>query len=130
MKQRHYAFWIGTLLVLAAAAGLVSSSRQERALVASVLGRGDASRGPELMRHYGCAGCHTINGVPGADGKVGPSLKDLRARVFVGGGLRNTGDDLVRFILAPDEAAPRTAMPRTGISEQEARDVVTFLYAQ
>jgi cytochrome c len=131
MKKRFHALWAGILVVLAGAgAGQVASSRHERAVVAGALVNGDADRGPKLMRNYGCAGCHTIDGVPGADGKVGPSLADLRARVFVGGSLRNTADDLVRFIVAPNDVARRTAMPRTGISEQEARDVVTFLYAQ
>lgn len=131
MKKRHHAVWIATFGILAAAvAGQVASDRHERALIAEALGRGHASNGPELMRRYGCAGCHTIDGVAGADGKVGPPLADLRARVYLGGGRRNSGDELVRFIVAPDEASPNTAMPRTGITEREARDVVTFLYAR
>jgi cytochrome c2 len=131
MKKRHHALWIGTLAILAAAvAGQLASDRNQRGLIAEALGRGHASRAPELIRRYGCGGCHTIDRIPGADGKVGPPLTDLRARLYVGGSRLNSGDALVRFIVAPDESAPHTAMPRTGISEPEARDVVTYLYAQ
>ena len=35
---------------------------------------GDAERGPALIRAYGCAACHAVPGVEGADGNVGPPL--------------------------------------------------------
>jgi cytochrome c len=131
MRLRLHLLWFGGLI---AVAGVVifafASDRRERTGIAAALARGDADRGPNLMRRYGCAGCHTIAGVQGADGKVGPPLVDLRARVYVGGGHRNTADNLTRFIVAPNEIVPDSAMPKTGISEQEARDVVTYLYAQ
>jgi len=100
------------------------------AAVAVALTGGDPSRAPALITRYGCGGCHAVPGVPGADGKVGPPLAALRERVYVGGVARNTGPTLIRWIVAPDELSPRTAMPRTGISEAEARDVAAFLYAR
>src|SRR5581483_4840173 len=52
--------------------------------VAKALTHGDEARAPALMIRYGCAGCHTIPGVPGADGQVGPELSGLVHRVYIG----------------------------------------------
>jgi cytochrome c1 len=66
--------------------------------------------------------------VPGAQGKVGPTLSDLREQVYIGGVVRNTPDNLVGWIVDPQHFSPGSAMPRTGITEGEARDVAAFLY--
>jgi cytochrome c2 len=91
---------------------------------------GDASRAPPVLRRFGCSGCHEIPGIEGADGKVGGSLSDIRKRVYVGGVLNNTPDNLVQWIVAPQKFSSRTAMPVTGISEPEARDVAAYLYSR
>jgi cytochrome c len=111
------------------AAAVIGSQRQQSDVALALTG-GDASRAPPLMRRYGCAGCHTIPGIPGADGLVGASLKDLRSRVYVAGVLPNNTDNLVKWIVSPTDFNPRSAMPRTGISESEARDVAAYLYGQ
>ncbi len=111
------------------AAREVMAARQ-RAAVARALTGGEPARGPALMRRYGCAGCHTIPGVPGADGQVGPDLAGLRQRVFIGGVVRNGADNLIRWITDPHALSPYTAMPVTGISQSEARDVAAFLYTR
>jgi cytochrome c len=105
------------------------SQRQTRD-VASAMTGGYPSRAPELIRRYGCAGCHTIPGIPGGDGQVGGPLKDIRQRVYVGGVVLNSPDNLTRWMVAPQTFSPRTAMPATGISEAEARDVAAYLYSQ
>lgn len=82
------------------------------------------------MMANGCAGCHTITGVPGAHGLVGPRLDaTLATKVYVGGVLSNNPENLIRWIRAAREINPHTAMPSTGISEREARDVAAYLYA-
>ena len=88
------------------------------------------ARAPEIMRRYGCGGCHTIPGLAGADGQVGPPLTGLVHRVYVGGGASNSPDNLITWIVSPQTFAPHTAMPATGITEAEARDVAAYLYAQ
>jgi cytochrome c2 len=90
---------------------------------------GDASHAPEIMRRYGCTGCHTIPGIAGADGQVGTPLAGLRSRVYIAGVATNSPNNLVRWIVAPQAFSPRTAMPATGITESEARDVAAYLYA-
>jgi cytochrome c len=131
--SRRMASTIGTAgLVVAAAlaAGFVRSERQQNERVARAMTGGDPSRAPALIRRYGCAGCHTIAGIPGGDGQVGASLSDLRSRVYIAGVASNTPDNLVQWIVTPQTYSTRTAMPTTGISESEARDVAAFLYAQ
>jgi cytochrome c1 len=104
----------------------LSTTRQEQ--IALALTGGDASRAPPLLRRYGCAGCHNIPGIPGADGLVGPPLGDLRQRVFIAGKLPNTAGNLVKWIVAPTSIHPASAMPNTGVSESEARDIAAYLY--
>jgi cytochrome c1 len=120
------------VLALAAAAAWLGidawNSWQQRDQVARVLTQGDPSRALPLMRRYGCAGCHTIPGIAGADGQVGGSLADIRKRVYIGGVADNTANDLLRWIVSPQSFSPHSAMPATGISEAEARDIAAYLY--
>jgi cytochrome c len=115
--------------VLAAAALVAWKDQHQARGVAVAMAGGDPARAPDIIRRFGCAGCHTIPGIPGGDGKVGGPLTDLKGRVYVGGVATNTADNLVAWIVSPQTFSPRSAMPATGISEEEARDVATFLYA-
>jgi cytochrome c2 len=101
----------------------------QRTAIAKALTHGDLDRAPALITRYGCGGCHTIPGAPGADGKVGPDLSGLIQRVYLGGVLRNTPVNLVQWVVDPQRYLARSAMPATGISEPEARDVAAYLYA-
>jgi len=126
---------IGTALIagLVAVVGTTTmawSSRQENERVARAMTGGDPSHAPALMRRYGCGGCHTIPDLSGADGQVGPPLTDLRRRVYIGGAANNSPDNLVQWIVSPQTYSPRTAMPATGITEAEARDVAAYLYSR
>ena len=106
------------------------NAMQQQHETARLMTQGDASKAPASLRRFGCSGCHEIPGISGADGKVGGSLSDLRKRVYIGGVLNNTSDNLIQWIVSPPKFSPRTAMPVTGISEAEARDVAAYLYAR
>lgn len=106
------------------------NAMQQQRETARLMTQGDASKAPAVMRRFGCSGCHEIPGIAGADGKVGGSLSDLRKRVYIGGVLNNTSDNLIQWIVSPPKFSPRTAMPVTGISEAEARDVAAYLYSR
>ena len=121
------------VIVLAAAAALsvgyyYKGSRELRAAAVALTG-GDPDRGPDLMVRYGCAGCHTIPGVRRAVGLVGPPLEDVGRRMYIAGVLENTPENLINWIVDPRAADPKTAMPVTGISREEARHVAAYLYA-
>lgn len=88
----------------------------------------DAAQGPVLMRHYGCVSCHAIPGVDGARGQVGPSLDQFGRRTYIAGVLRNEPDNLVRWLRAPQSVVPGNAMPDTGVTERDARDIAAYLY--
>lgn len=60
---------------------------------------------------------------------MGPPLDGLSRRVYVASVLLNTSDNLIAWIVDPPGIDPHTAMPRTGITEPEARDVAAFLYS-
>jgi cytochrome c len=133
VSQTWFAVALLTILLTAGGAYGVWSAldiRRQTIESAKALTAGDPTNGASLLRRYGCSGCHTISGVPGADGKVGPSLEKLRERVFIAGRLRNSGDNLVHWILRPQEFDAHAAMPPTGITASEARDVAAYLYAQ
>jgi cytochrome c1 len=102
---------------------------RQRDQFAAALVNGNASAAPALMRTYGCAGCHEIRGIRGPGGRIGPPLTKVGERVYLAGMLANTPDNLVRWIVNPKGVNPQTAMPVTGISEREARDVAAFLLA-
>jgi cytochrome c len=117
-------------IITASAAAVVYSSRSQTDRVARVITGGEANRAPAILRRYGCSGCHTIPGIPGADGQVGTSLEGIRSRVYVGGVATNSSENLIRWIVSPQSFNPASAMPATGISENEARDVAAYLYAR
>jgi cytochrome c len=121
---------MAVIIASAAAAGMTWRTQHQSNSVAIAITGGDLSRAPDTIRRYGCAGCHMIPGIPGGDGQVGGPLADIKHRVYVGGVLTNSPSNLVRWIVSPQAFSPRTAMPTTGISEAEARDVAAYLYSR
>ena len=105
------------------------SDAQENEAVARAITGGNPAQASAYFTRYGCGGCHTIPGVTGADGEVAPPLAGLRKRVYVGGVLRNSPENLIAWIVEPQRFSPNSAMPATGISESEARDIAAYLYA-
>jgi cytochrome c len=85
---------------------------------------------PDLMIRYGCPTCHVIPGVPGAAGKVGPSLQDLSQRSYLAGTLQNSPDNLVLWIQHPQRIHPGTAMPEMDFTAEDAREIASFLEAR
>lgn len=132
IRIRRGLIFLGLALVLLVAgsvyAGYTIKFTREARARAIALTMGDPERGRDLTLRYGCAGCHTIPGVPGAKGQVGPTLKGFAARVYIGGVATNSPDTLIQWIENPRSIDPKTAMPVTGISRAEARHVAAYLY--
>lgn len=114
------------LPVVLAASLLVGCEDFDRS--ARILTGGDVAEGGEAIRRHGCGSCHTIPGIPGAKGLVGPSLAQLRNGLYIAGGKTNTPEHLIAFIRDP-HATEVTVMPNTGVSEAEARDIAAYLYS-
>jgi cytochrome c2 len=79
------------------------------------------------MIQYGCPTCHVIPHVPGAVGKVGPSLEGLAQRSYLAGTLQNSPENLVRWIQHPQQIHPGTAMPEMGVTLSDATQIAAFL---
>ncbi len=89
---------------------------------------GNAHHGKELIEGYGCGGCHTIPGVPNANGLVGPPLLYFSRRTMIAGELPNTQENLIRWIQHPRQVEEHTAMPDLGLDEDQAYDIAAYLY--
>jgi hypothetical protein len=72
--------------------------------------------------------------VPG-EANVGPPLDRVGSRVYLGGVLLNTPENMHRWLKNPPAIDPKTAMPvpRAGTSpadapDEDLRDIAAFLY--
>jgi mono/diheme cytochrome c family protein len=90
--------------------------------------RGNPERGKKAMLQYACATCHEIPGIVGAKAAVGPTLAGIASRKMLAGVFPNTPENMVRWLTAPTEVDPRTAMPDLRVSENDARDMAAYLY--
>lgn len=126
---RHYASVLSarTLILLIAVVALASCDRasgDDRFQITNA----DPGRGRTAMRRYGCGSCHTIPGVAGARGLVGPPLGGVSQRVFIAGVLPNQPDNMIRWIENPPGIDSKTAMPNMGVTVRDARDIAAYLY--
>lgn len=126
---RHYAAVMSprTLVLLIAVITLTSCDRasgDDRFQITNA----DPGRGRDAIRRYGCGSCHTIPGVAGARGMVGPPLGQVSQRVFIAGVLPNQPDNMIRWIENPPGIDAKTAMPNLGVTARDARDIASYLY--
>ena len=94
----------------------------------AMTGGGDPHRGKSAITAYGCGTCHTVPGVKGADALVGPPLTSMGERGFIAGVMKNTPNNMIRWIQDPPAVDPMTAMPKLNVSEADARDIASYLY--
>ena len=122
MRPRSVLALLATVLAVLALSTACGDGREPRAA------DGDPAHGAELIASQGCGSCHQVPGVDGADGRVGPPLDGFAERTYIAGELTNTFDNLVQWIMDPQEIEPGTAMPDLGIDEEQARDLAAYLY--
>jgi len=89
---------------------------------------GDPAAGLRAIHQYLCATCHKIPGIAGEDQNVGPSLAGIGQRQYIAGVLRNTPENMLRWLRDPPAVDPLTAMPNLRLREQDARDIAAYLY--
>jgi len=118
------------LAILLPLAGCKQGDTPSREEAMHLTGGGDMTKGRLAIERYGCGACHTIPGIPGARGMVGPPLATLGGRMYIAGMLTNTPQNLVRWIQVPQEVAPGNAMPNLGVSASDARDIAAYLYTR
>src|SRR5688572_21302326 len=89
---------------------------------------GDVERGRQLMARYGCNACHAVPGVQGPRGSLGPPLDGVMARPTLSrGAVRNTPENLVKFIQNPASLNPSTSMPGLMMPTSDAQDMAAYL---
>jgi cytochrome c2 len=98
------------------------------AAFAPIVQGGNAARGAKLIGSIGCGACHSIPGIEGAEGKVGPPLTDIGERGYIGGVLANTPENMIIWLKNPQAVVPGNAMPNLGLNDHEARDIAAYLY--
>lgn len=89
----------------------------------------DPARGLALIKAEGCGACHRIPGVTWPKGAVGGALDDLSNQALIAGRFPNRPDILVAWLRDAPAMAPDTAMPASGLTDSQARDVAAYLYA-
>ena len=114
-------YGLALFCLLSALSGCSSSSSRQAAMASA------HPTAPELMIQYGCPSCHVIPDVPGAVGKVGPSLDSLAQRTYLAGVLPNSPANLERWLMHPQSIHPGTAMPEMGVTRQDASIMSDFL---
>lgn len=115
------------VMTVVAAAVFVADACQLSEPYRTVSG-GNAKRGEAALEHYGCGSCHVIPGVRNANGMVGPPLVWFGRRTVIAGEVANTPDELIAWIVDPQQIEPTTAMPNLGVTEADARDMAAYLY--
>ena len=115
-------------LTIACAASLPACDDGKVEREAAALTGGDPHRGRVAIGRYGCAGCHTIPGVRGADALVGPNLDRIASRTYIAGVLQNTPQNMEQWVKNPPAVDPKTAMPNLRVTDPDARDIASYLY--
>lgn len=86
-----------------------------------------------LMQKYGCAGCHTISGVAGFTGTVGPDLSHVASKPKIPestGNLVNNPANLAKWIYDAPAVKPGIVMPNfsgQGMTQDEAQKIAAYL---
>jgi cytochrome c len=116
------------IVILTGGLSACSTTRSRATEAKRITGGGDALAGAQRIRYYGCNTCHTIPGIPGADGLVGPPLTNIASRLVIAGQLTNTAKNMMSWIQHPRRIQPQTVMPEMGVSEGDSRDIAAYLY--
>lgn len=89
---------------------------------------GDPKAGQYAIEQYLCTTCHAIPGVVGANGTVGPPLRGIATRKYIGGVLPNTPQNMMSWLRNPQQIDPLAAMPDLHIKEKDIHDISAYLY--
>lgn len=117
-------FWLlalGSVLLLASCNG----GKQVSAYIPG--NGGSPQAGKFVILKYKCGSCHTIPGIPHANGAFGPPLNFIARRTLIAGNFPNTPAMLEQWVMNPPAMKPATAMPELGLTENDARNVVAYL---
>ena len=114
--------------IFVAGALIYALDQAKRTRRAMAMTGGNPKHALQIIARYGCAACHEIPGAKLPGGKAAVPLAGVAERLYLGGAVANTPENLIGWIVNPKQFDPKTAMPVTGIGHVEARDVAAYLY--
>ena len=114
-------------LPVAALAVLALAACGPRAASPGASPAGDPERGRRLIEQYQCGRCHAVPGVAAARGRLAVPLTAMGGRSYIAGRIPNRPDTLTQWIVDPPSMVPGTAMPRLGVSREEALHMAAYL---
>jgi cytochrome c2 len=90
--------------------------------------RVDTERGRALIAQYGCNVCHTIPGISGPQGSIGPTLQGVASRPTISQDtVKNTPENLEKFIQRPMSMNPHSNMPGLDVTAEDAHEIAAYL---
>ena len=87
------------------------------------------ARGLAAIERAGCGACHQIPGVSWPKGRTGPSLEGFNDIAPIAGTLPNTAENLAAFVQDAPRIKPDSTMPAMPLSQEESRNVASYLYS-
>jgi cytochrome c oxidase subunit 2 len=88
------------------------------------------AEGEKLFTGKGCIACHSMAAVNAPKGMVGPNLANIGSRSHLAAGtLKNTDENLARWIRDPQGIKKGVLMPNLGVTEAEGKALVAYLRA-
>lgn len=88
----------------------------------------EAAKGAQVFASGPCVACHTINGVKGAVGKIGPDLTHFGSRTTIAGALLdNNPKDLAMWLHDPPGVKPGSLMPNYHLTDDQVNALVAYL---
>jgi cytochrome c oxidase subunit 2 len=106
-----------------------AAARKDTASAAAPQGP-EYAKGEKLFMTKGCMGCHSLQAVKAPKGLIGPNLANVGARSHIAAGwLKNTDENLERWIREPQTVKKGVLMPNLGVTEEEARALRAYLRA-
>ena len=117
----------GTSHALMTITATVVEKREFEAWLAARLRRDGAGdgQGAALFVKHGCPACHSVDGIAEARGTIGPNLTAFSERQTIGAGaLKNTRENLARFIRDPAAVKPGATMPAFDMLPQTEIDAI------
>jgi cytochrome c oxidase subunit 2 len=120
----------GDSLKTASAGAKVQTAGKDSAAGAQAPQGPEYAQGEKLFMTKGCMGCHSLQAVKAPTGLIGPNLANVGARSHIAAGwLRNTDENLERWIREPQAVKKGVLMPNLGVTVEESRALRAYLRA-
>ena len=88
------------------------------------------AKGEQLFKMKGCIGCHSLQAKGAPTGLIGPNLANVGARHYIAAGwLKNTDENLERWIQNPQALKKGVLMPNLGVTAEESQALRAYLRA-